>query len=75
MLENSSEMPTPKKLSVFKLMLTVTLRILGIRTSQTYEDGVGQLTAMQVGYACLFAFIAFIVIIGLLCVAVVKLMS
>jgi hypothetical protein len=64
-----------KKLSTIQLILTVTLRILGVRNSKVSEADVGQLTGMQVGYACILALLGSTAIIGLLSVLVVKAMS
>ncbi len=62
-------------ISTIRLILTVTLRILGIRNSKVSEYDVGQLSGMQVGYACILALLGFTAIIGLLCILVVKAMS
>jgi hypothetical protein len=64
-----------KKISTIRLILTVTFRILGVRNSKVSEDDVGQLTGMQVGYACVFALLSFTAIIAGLSILAVKLMS
>ena len=64
-----------KRTSVFVLIFTVALRILGIRKKNSYEHDIERMTAMQVGYACALAFITFTAIMGLLCMAVVKFME
>jgi hypothetical protein len=64
-----------KKISTIRLILTVTFRILGVRNSKINETDLGQLTGMQVGYACVFALLCFTAIIGLLSVLVVKSMT
>lgn len=64
-----------KKISTFRLIMTVTFRILGVRNSKINETDLGQLTGMQVGYACVFALLCFTAIIGLLSVLVVKAMT
>lgn len=64
-----------KKNSTLRLIMTVTFRILGVRNSKISETDLGQLTGMQVGYACVFALLCFTAIIGLLSVLVVKAMT
>jgi hypothetical protein len=64
-----------KKNSTLRLIMTVTFRILGVRNSKITETDLGQLTGMQVGYACVFALLCFTAIIGLLSVLVVKAMT
>jgi hypothetical protein len=64
-----------KKISTFRLIMTVTFRILGVRNSKISETDLGQLTGMQVGYACLFALLCFTAIIGILSILVVKAMT
>jgi hypothetical protein len=64
-----------KKISTFRLIMTVTFRILGVRNSKISETDLGQLTGMQVGYACLFALLCFTAIIGILSMLVVKAMT
>jgi len=64
-----------KKVSTLRLIMTVTFRILGVRNSKISETDLGQLTGMQVGYACVFALLCFTAIIGLLSVLVVKAMT
>ena len=75
MQESTSNAQTKKKLSTFRLIMTVTFRILGVRNSKISETDLGQLTGMQVGYACVFALLCFTAIIGLLSVLVVKSMT
>jgi hypothetical protein len=64
-----------KKISTLRLITTVTFRILGVRNSKISETDLGQLTGMQVGYACVFALLCFTAIIGLLSMLVVKAMT
>jgi hypothetical protein len=75
MQETTSNAQSKKKLSTFRLIMTVTFRILGVRNSKISETDLGQLTGMQVGYACVFALLCFTAIIGLLSVLVVKSMT
>lgn len=75
MQETTSNTQSKKKLSTFRLIMTVTFRILGVRNSKISETDLGQLTGMQVGYACVFALLCFTAIIGLLSVLVVKSMT
>lgn len=64
-----------KSASTFKLMTTVTLRILGIRNKHVSENELQRLTGVQVGIACAMALIGFTAIIAILSVVVVKTMS
>jgi hypothetical protein len=64
-----------KKPSTLKLMVIVTLRILGFRKKHFNEDEFGQLTGIQVGIACLFALLGFTAIIAALSIIAVKTMS
>ncbi len=75
MQETTSNAQSKKKLSTFRLIMTVTFRILGVRNSKISETDLGELTGMQVGYACVFALLCFTAIIGLLSVLVVKSMT
>jgi hypothetical protein len=75
MLKTHTIAQTSKKTSTIKLILTVTLRILGVRNRKISEDDVGQLTAMQVGFACILALLGFTAIIAGLSILAVKLMS
>jgi hypothetical protein len=75
MQETHSMTQPKKKISTIRLILTVTMRILGVRNSKISENDVGQLTGMQVGYACILALLGFTAIIGLLSMLVVKAMS
>ena len=68
-------MQANKKTSTFGLILAVTFRILGVRNSKVSENDVGQLTGMQVGYACILALLGFTAIIAGLSYLVAKLMS
>jgi hypothetical protein len=68
-------MQASKKTSTIGLILAVTFRILGVRSSKVSEDDVGQLTGMQVGYACILALLGFTGIIAGLSYLVAKLMS
>jgi hypothetical protein len=68
-------MQANKKTSTIGLILAVTFRILGVRNSKVSEEDVGQLTGMQVGYACVFALLSFTAIIAGLSYLVAKLMS
>ncbi len=68
-------MQASKKTSTIGLILAVTFRILGVRNSKVSEDDVGQLTGMQVGYACILALLGFTAIIAGLSYLVAKLMS
>ncbi len=75
-MQETHTMTQPKKkISTIRLILTVTLRILGVRNSKISENDVGQLTGMQVGYACILALLGSTAIIGLLSMLVVKAMS
>jgi hypothetical protein len=75
MQKTNSSPQTKQKISTFRLIMTVTFRILGVRNSKVNETDLGQLTGMQVGYACVFALLCFTAIIGLLSVLVVKAMT
>lgn len=75
MQETNSNPIAKKKISTFRLILTVTFRILGVRNSKIKETDLGQLTGMQVGYACVFALLCFTAIIALLSMLVVKAMT
>ncbi len=75
MQETTSNTQAKQKISTFRLIMTVTFRILGVRNSKISETDLGQLTGMQVGYACVFALLCFTAIIGLLSVLVVKAMT
>ena len=68
-------MQASKKTSTIGLILAVTFRILGVRNSKVSENDVGQLTGMQVGYACILALLGFTAIIAGLSYLVAKLMS
>jgi hypothetical protein len=64
-----------KSPSTLKLMATVALRILGYRKKQFNEDEFQQLSGIQVGIACILAFILFTATMAMLSVFAVKVMS
>lgn len=66
---------TQKPPSTLKLMTTVALRILGYRKKQFNEDEFQQLSGIQVGIACILAFILFTATMAMLSVFAVKIMS
>ena len=72
---NQAESRPQKPASSLKLMVMVTLRILGFRKKHFNEDEFEQLNGIQVGIACIVALIGFTVIIALLSVLAVKVMS
>ena len=72
---NQAESRPQKPASSLKLMVMVTLRILGFRKKHFNEDEFEQLTGIQVGIACIVALIGFTVIVALLSILAVKTMS
>ena len=72
---NQAESRPQKPASSLKLMVMVTLRILGFRKKHFNEDEFEQLNGIQVGIACIVALIGFTVIIALLSILAVKVMS
>ena len=69
------EKPPQQRASTLKLIATVTLRILGLHKKQVNEEDFEQLSAIQVGVACILALIGFTVTIAVVSIIVVKTMS
>ncbi len=74
-LGTTVEVQPPKQASALQLIITVTLRILGIRRKQLVEVDMGRMTPMQVGFACILALLAFTAIMALLAILAVKYMG
>jgi hypothetical protein len=74
-LKTTVEAPLQKPASTFHLVITVALRILGVRKKQPYEEDIERMTPMQVGFACILALITFTAIMAMLAILAVKYMG
>ncbi len=74
-LKTHVEVPLQKPTATFHLVITVALRILGVRKKQPYEKDIERMTPMQVGFACILALITFTAIMAMLAILAVKYMG